>query len=92
MKDRSSISPYRSGYISGGTSLEEENAILRTKCKKVSELEEKVELVLKHNSQLLVENEKLSKLLHQSKGELEVTKNKLELVGSQRIVASGQDF
>jgi hypothetical protein len=53
MKDRVSISPYRSGYIST-PSLEEENAILRTKCKKVSELEEKVELVLKHNSQLLV--------------------------------------
>lgn len=38
MKERVSISPYRSGYLSA-PSLEEENAILRTKCKKVSELE-----------------------------------------------------
>jgi hypothetical protein len=36
--------------------LEEENAILKLKCKKVSELEEKVDLVLKQNSQLLSEN------------------------------------
>ena len=36
--------------------LEEENAILKTKCKKVGELEEKVEMILKQNSQLLSEN------------------------------------
>ena len=33
--------------------LEEENAILKAKCKKVVELEEKVEMILKQNSQLL---------------------------------------
>ena len=47
--------------------LEEENAILKLKCKKVSELEEKVELVLKQNSHLLTENEKMSRYLHQQK-------------------------
>lgn len=47
--------------------LEEENAILKAKSKKVGELEEKVEMVLKQNSQLLSENERLSKLLHQKK-------------------------
>lgn len=36
--------------------LEEENAILKLKCKKVSELEDKVEMVLKQNQQLLSEN------------------------------------
>lgn len=36
--------------------LEEENAILKAKCKKVSELEERVEIVLRQNSDLLAEN------------------------------------
>ena len=36
--------------------LEEENAILKAKCKKVAELEDKVEMILKQNSQLLGEN------------------------------------
>lgn len=59
----------------------------------MAELEEKVELVLKHNSQLLVENEKLSKLLHQHKSDYEVMKNKFELASSQRAgLSSNQDF
>ena len=49
--------------------LEEQNAILKTKCKKVGELEERVEIVLRQNSDLLAENQKLSKLLHQKKSE-----------------------
>ena len=57
--------------------LEEENAILKAKCKKVAELEEKVEMVLKQNSQLLSENERLSKLLHQKKQEYEIIRDKL---------------
>lgn len=36
--------------------LEEENILLKGKCKKLSELEEKVESILKQNSQLLSEN------------------------------------
>lgn len=56
--------------------LEEENAILKAKCKKVGELEEKVDMVLKQNSQLLSENERLSKLLHQKKQEYEILKDK----------------
>ena len=49
--------------------IEEQNAILKTKCKKVGELEERVEIVLRQNSDLLAENQKLSKLLHQKKSE-----------------------
>jgi len=33
--------------------LEEENAVLKAKCKKVGELEERVEIVLRQNSDLL---------------------------------------
>jgi hypothetical protein len=47
--------------------LEEENTILKIKCKKMGELEEKVEILLRQNSDLLAENEKISKLLHQKK-------------------------
>lgn len=47
--------------------LEEENAILKMKGRKVGELEEKVEMVLKQNAQLLTENEKMSRFLHQQK-------------------------
>lgn len=36
--------------------LEEENAQLKVKCMKVHELQDKVELVLKSNEQLFVEN------------------------------------
>lgn len=65
--------------------LEEENAILKTKCKKVSELEDKVEMILQQNTQLLGENERLSKLLHQKKGEMEVLKDKYEVQMSQKM-------
>lgn len=43
--------------------LEEENTQLKLKCVKVNELESKVELVLKTNEQLFLENEKLGKLV-----------------------------
>lgn len=49
--------------------LEEENAILKLKGRKVAELEDKVEMVLKQNAQLLTENEKMSRFLHQQKSE-----------------------
>lgn len=65
--------------------LEEENAILKAKCKKASEQEEKIEMVLKQNSQLLSENERLSKLLHQKKQEYEVLRDKFEVQSSQRL-------
>jgi hypothetical protein len=68
--------------------LEEENAILKTKCKKVGELEERVEIVLRQNSDLLAENEKLSKLLHQKKSEFEVMKNKYESTMAHRLGTS----
>ena len=57
--------------------LEEENALLKTKCKKLNELEDKVELVLRQNNQLLGENEKMSRILHQHKTENEMLRTKL---------------
>lgn len=42
-------------------------------------------MILKQNSQLLSENERLSKLLHQKKQEHEMLKDKLEAQSSQRI-------
>lgn len=75
-----STSPFRSGVYSGEdgmhyarglerqvTMLTEEIAILRGKVKKVNELEDKIQLVLKHNTNLLNENEQLSKLINQRK-------------------------
>lgn len=64
--------------------LEEENAILKLKGRKVAELEEKVEMVLKQNAQLLTENEKMSRFLHQQKSENEVLRNKVETLSNQR--------
>ena len=58
--------------------LEEENALLKTKCKKLTDLEDKTETLLRQNSELLAENEKISKLLHHKKSEYEVLKNKYE--------------
>lgn len=67
--------------------LEEENAILKLKCKKVSELEDKVEIVLKQNAQLLTENEKMSKLLQQEKSNAESLKGKCETLASHKTGA-----
>jgi regulator of replication initiation timing len=66
--DQRYTSSYRSNHISS-PSLEEENALLRVQCRRVGELEEKVEMVLKNNAQLLLENEKLAKMLHQQKAD-----------------------
>lgn len=44
--------------------------MLKNKNKKVADLEEKIDLVLKHNTQLLSENEKLAKLINQKKSEV----------------------
>lgn len=68
--------------------LEEENAILKAKCKKVGDLEEKIEIVLRQNSDLLAENEKISKLLHQKKSECEILKNKYDAVMAHRLEGS----
>ena len=65
--------------------LEEENAILKVKCKKVGEQQEKIEMILKQNSQLLSENERLSKLLHQKKQEYEILKDKFEVQSTQKL-------
>lgn len=70
--------------------LEDENAILRSKCKKVGELEDKVEMVLKQNSELLAENEKISKLLHQKKSELEILRNKYDTAMAHRMGNSAE--
>ena len=65
--------------------LEEENAILKAKCKKVNELEDKVEMILKQNSQLLSENERLAKHLHQKKQDFDIIKDKFESQSSQKL-------
>jgi regulator of replication initiation timing len=70
--------------------LEEENAILKLKGRKVGELEEKVEMVLKQNAQLLTENEKMSRFLHQQKSENEVLRNKVETLSNQRASLMGE--
>jgi len=58
--------------------------MLRNKTKKVNDLEEKIDLVLKHNTQLLSENEKLAKLINQKKSELEVWKSKYDSLSANR--------
>ena len=70
--------------------LEEENALLRNKCHKVGDLEDKIEMILKQNSELLAENEQISKLLHQKKSEYEVLKNKYDSAMAHRMGSSAE--
>lgn len=42
-------------------------------------------MVLKQNAQLLSENEKMGRLLHQNKSENEVLRNKMETLANQRV-------
>lgn len=58
--------------------LESENTELKLKCMKVNELEDKVDLVLRHNQDLFIENEKLGKLLDEKIAELELMRRKFE--------------
>ena len=53
--DQRHTSSYRSNHLSA-PGLEEENASLRAQCRRIGELEDKVEMVLRNNSQLLLEN------------------------------------
>jgi hypothetical protein len=69
-------------------SLVEEINILKSKNKKVGDLEEKIDLVLKHNTQLLSENEKLAKLINQKKSEVEVWKSKYDNLSVNRTASS----
>ena len=48
------------------------------KVKKTKELEQKVEMVLKHNASLLNDNSQLQKTLNQKKTESDIWKNKYE--------------
>lgn len=66
------------------TGLVEELNILKQKSKKVNELQDKTELIVKHNDQLLRENERLAKLINQKKNEVEVWKNKYETLTVNR--------
>lgn len=61
---------------------------LRLKGKKVNELEDKTELIVKHNDQLLRENERLAKLINQKKNEVEVWKNKFESLSVNRTASN----
>jgi hypothetical protein len=49
-----------------------------------------VELVLKQNAQLLSENEKLSRFLHQQKSENEIVRNKCETLANQKVGLMGE--
>lgn len=50
-------------------------------------------MVLKTNAQLLLENEKLAKMLHQQKADYEVMRNKYEMINTQRAgLATNLDF
>jgi predicted RNase H-like nuclease (RuvC/YqgF family) len=76
-------------------SLEQENNLLvdeistlKIKIKKVSELEDKNEMILRHNTQLLNENERLAKLINQKKAEIDIWKNKHDSVLANRSTAS----
>lgn len=62
--------------------------MLKIKGKKVNELEEKTELIVKHNDQLLRENERLAKLINQKKNEVEVWKNKFESLSVNKTATS----
>ena len=66
----------------------EEVNILKQKSRKVNDLEEKTELIVKHNDQLLRENERLAKLINQKKNEVEVWKNKYETLAVNRSATS----
>ena len=82
-----------SAYRSGSGQLEEENALLRVECRRVAELEEKVNMVLRNNGQLNAENERLAKMLHQQKGDYEVMRNKYEMINTQRAgLTTNLDF
>lgn len=47
-------------------------------------------MVLKQNAQLLTENEKMSRFLHQQKSENEVLRNKVENLTNQRASLMGE--
>ena len=61
---------------------------MKQKSRKVNDLEEKTELIVKHNDQLLRENERLAKLINQKKNEVEVWKNKYETLAVNRSATS----
>lgn len=42
----------------------------------MNELEEKIDMILRHNTQLLNENERLAKLINQKKSEVDIWKSK----------------
>lgn len=99
--NRSSTSPFRQG--ARGTesfealirSLERENSSLveelnayKERCRKTNELEDKIDMVLKHNTQLLNENERLAKLINQKKSEVDLWKNKHESLSVNRSSTS----
>lgn len=54
----------------------------------MNELEDKIDMILRHNTQLLNENEKLAKLINQKKSEVEIWKNKHDSLLANRSTAS----
>ena len=64
--------------------LQDENSKLKSKCIKMGEMENKIEMILRQNSDLIGENEKISRLLHEKKTDFEVLKNTYEGIVSHR--------
>lgn len=54
----------------------------------MGELEDKIDMILRHNTQLLNENERLAKLINQKKSEIEIWKNKHDNLMANRSTAS----
>ena len=73
-------------------SLNEEVNMLRSRTQRVAELEDKIDLVLKHNTQLLSENERLAKIINQKKSETELYKNKFEVLTTNKHSAADLDI
>lgn len=65
--------------------LEETNAILELRNEKAAGAEEKIEMVLRQNTQLTAENEKLSRMLQAQKAETEVMREKGEGVDQLQL-------
>lgn len=54
----------------------------------MNQLEDKIDMILRHNTQLLNENERLAKLINQKKSEIEIWKNKHDSLMANRSTAS----
>ena len=64
--------------------LEDENNVLKIKIRMIPELEEKIEVTMRQKAELLAENQRMAKMIHQQRSEFEVLKKQFEMQNSQR--------